>query len=330
MEVMVKGFKLWVLMDADTAIPLAIRFATIEKPENHCVRDIVLQAKENLKGHCKLVGLAVDRGFLDGDFLYWAKEKQDIDWVCPAKENMLVTKEARNRVGEVLKQQRQDDETPLETASRLAGRSYEKHNGVSFFEANYGPGRQTLLLAGVDDLYDTDFYGPGGASSSRVNSKSFRPTPLHATVVLNWPDRPPEDKRDEDEHDRDHKGPVVLLSPIPEAANMRFHRYDQRSLIENRVNREAKQHHGLGNSLVRTMAGMRTASYLSIMALLLFRVLEIRMQELEDRRAENLGLKRYRRKLMVENRNKLIIYVDGKMGMLYVWDVLKLSGTKFA
>jgi Transposase DDE domain len=330
MEVTVKGFKLWVLMDADTGIPLAIRFATIEKPENHCVREIVLQAKENLKGYCKLVGLAVDRGFLDGDFLYWAKQEQGIDWVCPAKEKMLVTQEARDRVVATLRHQRQGNEDPLETASRLAGRSYEKHDGVSFFEANVGPGRQPLLLAGVDDLYDTDFYGPGGAASSRVNSKSYRPTALHATVVLNWPDRAHEDKQDEEEHDRENKGPVVLLSPIPEAANNRFHRYDQRSLIENRVNRDAKQHHGLGSTLVRTMAGMRTATYFSIMALLLFRVLEIRMQEAEDRRAENLGLKRYRRKLKVETRNKLIIYVDGKMGMLYVWDVLKLGGVEFA
>lgn len=110
-------------------------------------------------------------------------------------------------------------------------------------------------------------------------------------------------------------------------------RYDQRSLIENRLNREAKQHLGLGSTLVRTMDGMRTATYFSMMALLAFRVLEIRTEEADaavDRRTEKLGLVWYRRKLKVENRNKLILYVDGKMGMLYVWDVLRLAGAEFA
>jgi len=332
-EVMVKGFKMWALMDAETGIPLAIRFSTIEKPENDGVRDIVLQAKKNLEGHCTLVGLAVDRGFLDGDFLYWLKKEEGIDWVCPAKEKMLVTQEARDRVSEVLKLKRRGQETREETASRLARRSHEKHDGVSFFEANVGPGRQLLLLAGVENLYCTDFYGPGGANSSRVNSKKYRPTALHATVVLNWPDRPDDDRQDEKQHDEENKGPVVLLSPIPEAGNTRFLRYDQRSLIENRLNREAKQHLGLGSTLVRTMDGMRTATYFSMMALLAFRVLEIRTEEADaavDRRAEKLGLVRYRRKLKVENRNKLILYVDGKMGMLYVWDVLRLAGAEFA
>jgi len=138
--------------------------------------------------------------------------------------------------------------------------------------------------------------------------------------------------KDEEEHDRENKGPVVILSPIPEAGITRFERYDRRSLIENRLNREAKQHHCLGTTLVRTMEGMRSASYFSMMALLLLRVLEIRTAEAEEddcRRAERLGLKRYRRKLRILNRNKLIIYVDGKMGMMYVWDVLKLAGVAF-
>jgi|GEM_PF-2255054 len=331
-EVTIRGFKVWVLMDAETAIPLAIRFSTIEKPENECVREIVLQAKQNVEGYCTLVGLAVDRGFLDGDFLWWAKQEQGIDWVCPAKEGMLVTKEARDRVTEVLVRKKQGAESPLETAERLAGRSHVKLDGVSFFEAHVGLGREPLLLAGVDDLTCTEFYGEGGANSSRLNSKHFRPTPLHATVVLNWPDRPPEDRQDENDHDGEANGPVVLLSPIPEAASVRFQRYDQRSLIENRVNREAKEHHSLGTSLVRTMEGTRSATYFSLMALLLARVLEIRIEQAEaaaDRRAERLGLRRYRRKVRIETRHKVMVYADGRMGLIKVWEFAKLAGYSF-
>jgi len=104
----------------------------------------------------------------------------------------------------------------------------------------------------------------------------------------------------------------------------------ERNLIENRLNREAKQHLGLGSSLTRTAAGMRTATYFSMMALLFYRVLEIRRTQaedaLEDPRYEKLGLVRYRRKLTIENRHKVLIYVDGRAGIFYLWDLLKIVG----
>jgi hypothetical protein len=33
----------------------------------------------------------LDRGFLDGDLLWWLKMERRIDWVCPSKEKMHVT-----------------------------------------------------------------------------------------------------------------------------------------------------------------------------------------------------------------------------------------------
>lgn len=183
-EVSVRGFKIWYVMDVDTGLPLAMVVDTINKSEGEHAQAVVDQARENLKGHSRLVSLAIDRGFLDGDLLWWLKKKRRIDWVCPGKEGMQVTTEARQRVAKALEVLQQPGEQALDTARRAA-RSGLSAEGVKFFERQVKPGRETLVVAEVDDLVCTDFYGPGGSGSSRVNSKKFRPTPLFATVVLN-------------------------------------------------------------------------------------------------------------------------------------------------
>ena len=331
MEVSVHGFKTWYVMDVTTGIPLALAFDTINRPENEQARRVVLQAMRNLEGHGKLVSLAVDRGFLDGDFLWWLKEEQKIDWVCPAKEKMDVTGEARERVNEVLvaacaeKSGKKRD--VLEAASRLARRCTETE-GVRFFERDGGPGRPTLLVAQVDGLSKTDFYGPGGSSSSRVHSKKYRPTELSATVVLRWPDRNADDLEDQEENDPGAKGPLVLLSPIPESGVVRYDRYDERSLIENRVNREAKQNLCLGASLARNAEAMRAAVYFATLALILRRVLSIIQEQadLGERRREALGLKRYRRQTEMRTRMKIMVFTYEHYALMFYDHFLELVG----
>jgi len=38
------------------------------------------------RNRCRLVSVALDRGFLDGDLLWWLKQARGIDWYCPGKE----------------------------------------------------------------------------------------------------------------------------------------------------------------------------------------------------------------------------------------------------
>ena len=128
-EVSVRGFKLWYLMEVETGLPLAFAFDPIEKPENEHAKAVIDQARANLKGQSRLVSVALDRGFLDGDLLWWLKKERRIDWVCPSKEKMDVTGEARSRVSEVLAAHRTDRERALETARRLAGGA-KTHDGV--------------------------------------------------------------------------------------------------------------------------------------------------------------------------------------------------------
>ncbi len=327
-EVSVRGFKLWYVMDVETGLPLAMTLDTIETAEVTPARALIDQARENLKNYSTVVSGAVDRGFLDGGFLWWVKKERDIDWVCPSKENMLVTTEARERVDKALAALRSRDEFPLETVQRAARRGLS-HDNVQFFERNLGKGRETLLVAQVDELWCTHFYGPGGSSSSRVHSKKFRPTSLHATVVLRWPDRSAKDREDAEEHDPESKGPLVLLSPVAEAALVRFDRYDERSLIENRLNRDGKQHFGLGDSLARNPEAMWAATVFSTLALMFYRAMELhREKALEhlDQRCERLGMLRYRRQMALKNRGRILIVVGDLYGLFTLREFAMIAG----
>lgn len=330
LEVLVRGFKTWYVMEVETGIPLAVAFDQIQRPENEHARRVVEQAAKNLSGYAVIDSLAVDRGFLDGDFLWWLKTEQKITWVCPAKEKMDVTQEARDRVQAALAYAGKPSaaaEGLLVTASKLAARGVEVE-GVRFFERDDGLGKPSLIVAQVDGLTCTDFYGTGGSSSSRVHSKKFRPTELHATVILRWPDRCAEDLNDQMQNDPDAKGAVVLLSPTPEHALVRYDHYDERSLIENRVNREAKQNLCLGGSLARNAEAMRSAVYFATLALILRRTLSIIQEQAdnEERRREPLGLKRYRRQSEMRTRMKVIVFTYEYYGLFFYDDFLELAG----
>lgn len=322
----VYGFKLWSLMDAKTGQVLALKMDTAEKPENLHVMALVEQAQRNLGDSARLSDVMLDRGFLDGDLLHRLASEAKLDWVVPAKAGMDVTAEARAEVARTIEAAARPDESSLETARRLA-RCAKPVEGVRFFERRSEPGRAPLVVAQVDGLGCTDFYGPGGSDSSRVHSKSFRPTPLYASVVLSWPDRSPSDEVEVDvevqDEDQAGPGPMVLLSPRAEPALVRYDRYDRRSLIENREYRDGKQHFALGKSHARNPQAMCAALFLSTIALMLHRALDAhtqaqqeRAEQAADHRAPRLGILRYRRLIAMRNRDRVVIVVDGYYAIL--------------
>ena len=327
-EVTVLGFKVWYVMEVETGLPLAMTLDTIETAETEPARKLVDQARENLEGYSTIVSSALDRGFIDGGLYWWLKVERGINWVCPAKENMLVTAEARQRVQEAIKALAKAGETATETAQRAALHGLS-HDNVRFFERVVKAGRETLVVAQVDELLCTEFYGPGGSTSGRVHSKKYRPTPLYGTVVLRWPDRSDRDVQDAQENDPESKGVVVLLSPIPEPALARYDRYDERSLIENRINRAGKQYFGLGKTLTRDAASIWSATVFSTLAMMFFRAMELLWDKIEaqpDHRCEDLGVLRYRRQLKLTNRGRAIIVVGHIYGMIPFREFAAMAG----
>ena len=83
-EVTVYGWKVLLLIDAATKIPLAVKVGKIQEHETHWTRALVTQARANLAGHARLQKVVFDKGFLDGTDLWWL-DQQGLTFVVPAK-----------------------------------------------------------------------------------------------------------------------------------------------------------------------------------------------------------------------------------------------------
>jgi hypothetical protein len=92
-EVTVYGWKLIVLIEARTKIPLAAKVVPIQEHETLSLRALVTQARTHLAGHARLHKVVCDKGFLEGVDRWWLAQR-DMLFVVPAKDNLAVTIDA--------------------------------------------------------------------------------------------------------------------------------------------------------------------------------------------------------------------------------------------
>lgn len=308
-QVTVYGWKIWIVWEAQEKIPLSMIIDGINEPDNKHALAVLLQARQNVEGYANIRSVALDRGFLDGKLLY-AIDQEGILIYIPLKSNMTLTKDAR--------------EIARRAAAKAAsGKTLE---GCIFQERHKtvtrGSGKkvkkeiQTTTLVGIRDL-PCDWWTPQG-STSKANAKSFEPKLLNAVVVLRW-----------DGASKDEEKEVVLLttnpSPDPFVA---FDAYDDRSLIENTCNREAKEHWFLEHHPQRSEAGVRVhATFVFVcMALVAgFRAYKSQTDEAE-RLGQEMGITRYRRQLEVLNRDKVVVFTGGHFGIFRNYEFALLVG----
>jgi hypothetical protein len=170
-EVTVYGWKVLLLSDAATKIPLAVKVGTIEEQESHWRRALITQARMNLTGAARLHQVVVDRGFWDGTDLWWL-DQHDFLCVVPAKDHRAVTVEAR--------------------AQAAAGEGVTVGRRVHSVRHGQGKTARTARLetevVGITGLttYDQD----GTAEHGRqANRRDFPPHVLNAVVVRPWQGR---------------------------------------------------------------------------------------------------------------------------------------------
>lgn len=156
------GFEIWVLWDPNSRLPLAMRFATIEVGDINYAREVIEQAVANLGNHANSASIAFDRGFMDGQLLWWLNSKG-----IPAKTNMNVDKDALSLVSTGIVQTRE--------RRRTLGAGKNKKAIVDRWE-----------VVGIEELTAAGFYGELG-SGSHENRNDFAPNPINAVVVLNDP-----------------------------------------------------------------------------------------------------------------------------------------------
>jgi len=91
---MIYGFKLLLVFDVFNRYVAAAKMVQIQESENPLLLELVDQARKNI-GRDVIKLVLVDRGFLDGGRLWMLKHKRGIDFVVPAKTNLVITNDIR-------------------------------------------------------------------------------------------------------------------------------------------------------------------------------------------------------------------------------------------
>lgn len=293
------GFKIWVVWDPVSKLPIAMRFTTIEVADVRMAREVVQQAVDNLGTHAKMVSLAFDRGFIDGTFMWWLHQDMGITFYVPAKKNMDVYTDALSLVDSGIHKQR------------------ERQRKV-------GAGKNRLIVtdrwdvAGIEGLTSAGFYGERG-SGSHESSNHFQPNPINAVVVIHDPYK-------ENNPDSDHL--VILTNGPLHDPFVPYDGYDERSEIENGLFREAKQAWFIERPAENTKESFRAHVYLTIITMALttaFRAWMDKQDKLELKGTET-GVRKFRETVRQENGNKFIVFDGPKYAILEAYEVVILCG----
>jgi len=309
-KVTVFGWKIWLVFEPVSKIPLAMKIDGINVADNAHAFEVLAQAQANVAGHATLRSVALDRGFLDGKLLSRIERETRAIIYIPAKSSMTITADAR--------------EIARRTEALAAvGRSLPSaHYAERVEKVKHGSGKNawveefTTTVVRIRDL-PCDWWCAEG-STSAANAKDFQAKRVNATVVLRWDGVPKgEDKE------------IVILDTDPSSEPFAgFDAYDDRSLIENTCNREAKESWFLEHHPKRSEAGMRAHAYFVFTCMALVAAFRQHQKQAEgaERRGQETGIGRYRRQLEAHNRDKVIVFCGERFGIFRNHEMLLLVG----
>jgi DDE family transposase len=298
-EVTVYGWKVLLLIDAASKIPLAVKVGQIQEHETHWTRALVTQARTNLAGAARLHKVVFDKGFLDGTDLWWL-DQQGILFVVPAKANMAVTVDARAQAaaGEGLS---------------IGRRVHTVRHGQG--KAAYTERLETQVV-GITALTTYDQFGTPEHGRAH-NRRDFQANPINAVVVRRWNGR--------------EYGPggktVFLTNASVENPLQPFDDYDDRSLIENCCIKEAKQQWDLGHPPQKTARAVRVHVLFTLLMFALATAYRLQCER-EATGGEPVGWQRWRRQLLEQTRDKVIVFAQGYYGIFHLAEYSLLLGVR--
>ena len=299
-EVTVWGFRLIAVIDTATRIPVAAKLVQIQENGIKHWKELVTQAQKNLEGYAVVRTAVADREFVDGEIMWWM-DGQGMGFVIPGKSNMDVTREARQRMRQARDGVFADGATRHERAVQVK-RGQGKEQRVETL---------TTVVWGIEGLAGLDTYGPA-EECAKKHRKNARGRALNAVVVETWDSkRGPLDEE------------VVFLTnkPVKDALRI-FDLYDERSLIEVPLNKEAKQNWHLAHAPMRTEHAMSNHVFMVLMLMGLTRAYRTYQERLDadphekKPAADPLGFRRWRRQVLNENADKVIVFVGETFAIL--------------
>ncbi|HEV7234785.1 MAG TPA: transposase [Ktedonobacteraceae bacterium] len=301
------GWKIMVLIEVHTRLPLAMKLVPIQEYEGKWLVPLLEQAQQNLGVHAHIGTIVVDRGYLDGEDL-WHIHQQGVIFVICGKTTMLVTQDAQG----IAKGEQ----------ATVRERVVRRGHGKTAKEQ-----RLRTELVGIEALTSYDQYGDAEETQHATRS-DYVGQPINAVVVRKWENRAPKDG-----------GTVYLTNGAVGDPFAVFDLYDWRSVIENGIFKEGKHPWHLLNFPKRTEAAVIVHCHLTLVVMGIttaFRLWQKQQatapsahtQVLPTLRSALLGgegIARWRKRLAEENRDKIIVFIGQAYGIFHLAEFAVLT-----
>jgi hypothetical protein len=309
-EYYVYGWKVLVLIDVQTRLPLAMKIVTIQEYEGRWLVPLLEQAQRNLGTQGHISTIVIDRGYLDGQDL-WQVHQKGIIFVVVGKANMAVTQDAQA----LAKRER------LHVRERVVRHGHGKTATEE---------RLRTELVGIEGLTTYDSYGDP-EQTQYAHRRDYEGQPINAVVVRRWNNRTPSTE-----------GTVYLTNGPVSDPFVVFDTYDWRSVIENGIFKEGKHPWRLGKFPKKTEAAVVVHAHFTLLVMALCTAFRLWQAQLalaptqENEPCPTLstallageGTSRWRLRLKEENRDKVIVFVGEVYGIFYLAELAVLTGLR--
>ncbi len=306
-EYYVYGWKVLVLMDVATRLPLAMKLVPIQEYEGRWLVPLLEQAQRNLGSHAHIGTIVIDRGYLDGEDL-WHVHQMGVRFVIVGKANMAVVQDAHG----------------LAKGERVKVRERVVRHGHGKTATQE---RLRTEVVGLEALTSYDSYG-AAEETQHAGRRDYEGQPINAVVVRRWDNRVPKG------------GGTVYLTDASVSDPFRiFDTYDWRSVIENGLFKEGKHPWHLLRFPQRTAAAVVVHCHFTFLVMGLctaFRLWQAQSTLVPTAQTAvhaNLstallggeGTARWRQRLREENRDKIIVFIGQAYGIFHLAEFALLT-----
>jgi hypothetical protein len=306
-EYYVYGWKVLVLIEVQTRLPLAMKVVKIQEYEGQWLLPLLEQAQQNLGVCASIDTVVIDRGYLDGEDL-WAVDQKGIIFVICGKANMAVVQDAQG----------------LAKGERAIVRERVVQHGHGKTATQE---RLRTELVSIPALTSYDSYGEA-EDTHYAHRRDYVGNPINAVVVRRWENRVPKGG-----------GTVYLTNGAVDDPFRIFDTYDWRSVIENGIFKEGKHPWHLLRFPKRTQAAVIVHCHFTLLVMGLttaFRLWQAQSVSTPTSSTEILptlsstllggeGTVRWRQRLRQANRDKIIVFIGQAYGIFHLTEFAVLT-----